>query len=178
MVGEGLTTKEIAFALSLSENTVDEHIKKAMVKLGAPNRMRAAALYRGTLPPGAASALSARQSDGPTYSLPYPRPHPQPVGGGISSVSADDISGPELATTMRLRDGGHIRFEGFPPSSTPPRRPSETDPDRDVQDRLKVVSRVLTIAGAITLILVAAPSLINGAEGIATWLRLTTQAQP
>jgi hypothetical protein len=79
---------------------------------------------------------------------------------------------------MRLRDGGHIPFEGFPPSPMPPRRPSETEPDRDVQDRLKVVSRVLTIAGAIALILVAAPSLINGAEHIATWLRLTIQAQP
>lgn len=178
MVGEGLTTKEIAFALSLSENTVDEHIKKAMIKLGAPNRKRAAALQRGTPAPRTVAVPTASLPDGAACSQPYPLPHPQPGGGGNSPVSPDVIFGPELATTMRLRDGGQTNFEGFPPLPIPPRRSSETEPARDVQDRLKVVSRVLTIAGAIALILVAAPALINGAEDIATWLRSTTQAQP
>ncbi len=178
MVGEGLTTKEIAFALSLSENTVDEHIKKAMTKLGAPNRMRAAAFHRGLQPPIVKSAPSAPQPEGPAYAQPYPQPSPPPVGGGIFPVSPHAISGPEFATTMRLRDGGQTRFEGFPPSPMPPRRLSETEPDPDVQDPLKIISRVFTIAGAIALILVAAPALINGAEHIATWLRLMTRAQP
>lgn len=177
MVGEGLTTKEIAFALGLSENTVDEHIKKAMTKLGAPNRMRASALHRSTKSPSAASVPTA-PPPAPADPRQYPQAHPQPVGGGISPVRLEDVSGPEVATTMLLRDGGHTRFEGFPPSPMPPRHLSETESDPDAQDRLRIVSRVLTIAGAIALILLAAPSLINGAEHIATWLRLTTHAQP
>lgn len=177
LVGEGLTTKEIAFALGLSENTVDEHIKKAMVKLGAPNRMRAAAIHRAAQASTAAPMLTAPQNSAERGRQSDPVPYPQPGGVGISPVNENGIFEPRVATTMLLRDGGDARFGGFPPLQMPPRQPSEAEPERDAQSRLKVVSRVLTIAGAIALILVAAPALINGAEHIATWLRLTTHAQ-
>jgi len=170
LVGEGLTTKEIAFALALSENTVDEHVKKAMTKLGAPNRMRAAALHRA-----AQALVTASMSIKPRAER---ATNPQLLGGGISPVSLDEISAPGMASTLLLRDGDYAPFKGFPPLPMPQRQPSEPESDRDVQDRLKIISKVLTIAGAIALILVATPALIDGAEHIATWLRITTHAQP
>lgn len=189
LVGEGLTTKEIAFALKLSENTVDEHVKKAMTKLGAPNRARAAALHRASKAPATPLAASPPSPPPPP---PPPAPatpppnapelsapgHPPSLGVGISPVGPTDVFEASHPATMLLRDSHQARFEGLALSPMPPRQSPETEPDRDVHDRLTIISKVLTISGAIVLILVAAPALVNGAEQIATWLRTMVQAQP
>ncbi len=41
LVKEGLATKQIASKLNLAEATVETYIKRARLKLGAPNRLTA-----------------------------------------------------------------------------------------------------------------------------------------
>ncbi len=171
LVGDGLTTKEIAFALSLSENTVDEHVKKAMAKLGAPNRMRAAAMHRTMRAPTLPQAPAAPEAAQP------PAPH-QPEGVGISPIYDSLHPAAPMATTMLLKDGDDAPFEGFPSLPMQPRQPKQPEQVQDAQDRLTIVWRVLSIASAIVLILVATPSLVSGAEQIAAWLRTTSKIHP
>lgn len=170
LVGEGLTTKEIAFALGLSDNTVDEHIKKAMFKLGAPNRVRAAALYRGALN-AAAQPLTAKIVDAQQSN------YPQWLGGGTHPVGPDDNLGASETSTLRLKDGERVPFEAQPPPSSPPGQPSEPEPGRDA-DLLTIMSKIIAIAGALALILTAAPGLVASAERIAAWLRSSANVHP
>lgn len=45
LIAEGLTNKEIAAALGMSEETVKTHIKKIMLKLNVDNRGKVIAWY-------------------------------------------------------------------------------------------------------------------------------------
>lgn len=170
LVGEGLTTKEIAFKLGLAETTVDEHIKKATVKLGAPNRARAAALHRAhaetvAISPGASAGRAGTQ-------------YPEPIRGEIFTVHPIPVFEAASRTTLLVSDGEHPPFEGLPPGPLQPRQTEQSEPAFAFQNHLKIIGLVLAIAVAIVLLLVAAPALIEGAENIARWLRLMRHRQP
>lgn len=50
LVAEGMTNKEIGQHLYVSTNTVNKHVGGVLIKLGARNRARAAAMYQQTQP--------------------------------------------------------------------------------------------------------------------------------
>jgi DNA-binding NarL/FixJ family response regulator len=49
MIGQGLTNKEIASQLNLSEQTVKNHVHRMLRKVGASDRLSAVEICRGTL---------------------------------------------------------------------------------------------------------------------------------
>ncbi len=49
MIGRGLTNKEIASELNLSEQTVKNHVHRMLRKVGASDRLSAVEICRGTL---------------------------------------------------------------------------------------------------------------------------------
>jgi predicted transcriptional regulator len=49
MIGQGLTNKEIASQLNLSEQTVKNHVHRMLRKVGASDRLTAVEICRGTL---------------------------------------------------------------------------------------------------------------------------------
>ncbi len=158
LVGEGLTTKEIAYALELSENTVDEHIKKAMAKLGAPTRQRAAAMLRSI-------QQSLRETD--------PQIPPQPLGVGTSQVDDYPTKTADPVPALSLHEPDRLPFEPEPLADKHQRpQPGEMHHD---QNNLNIIGRILVIAAAMALILLAMPSLIGGAERIAAFILATTK---
>ena len=60
LVGEGLSSKEIARRVGLSEETVKTHVRRAMTALGAPTRAAAVAMVFG--PGYAATPARPRRS--------------------------------------------------------------------------------------------------------------------
>lgn len=154
LVGDGLTTKEIAHELGRSQRTIDEHIEKAVAKLGAPSRQRAAAMLR-------------RHE---TSAVPAPKEDPYPVRGENSPVDGDAQPDAPPAATLRVSDGERLPFEGFPTIADPEPAALEDTADRLPVDRLRVISQILSIAGLLALVLLAVPALANGAQAIATYL--------
>lgn len=160
LVAEGLTTKEIAFELGVSNRTVDEHVEKAVAKLGAASRQRAAAiLRRSVLPPDPGA------------------PHPYPLRGEKTPVDQIDQNEPISSATQLLRDGERAPFEGFPSVNVPPAASSEPKQGGAVADRSRIILHVLAITVLLLLILLAMPALVDGAERLAGYVLRTIRPE-
>lgn len=154
LVAEGMTSKEIARSLGLSARTVDDHVEKARIKLGAPTRQRAAAIFR------------AQQA---VPSTPYQLRCEPPA------VDESAMPEPINAPTSGLNDSGAMPFGHFPAVATS--QPSSRIPEavHHPSSTLTVTMQILAIAAAIALIALASPQLIRGAEAIADFILKTTR---
>jgi len=160
-VSEGLTTKEIAYSLGLSPRTVDEHIEKAVAKLKAPNRQRAAAIYR-----------ASTSATPPLAEVPTPSPPPYPIRGEIfpveKSADADELNG----AVMMLRDGSRAVFNGFPAPTPASAETPITDEESGQTDLLMTLAKIAVTAAAVMLLLIALPVLSGGAQKLAVAVHL------
>lgn len=162
LVGEGLTTKEIAFQLGLSQRTIDEHIEKAVAKLRAPNRHRAAAILRR-------QADDAHSSTG--------QKHPYLIRVGINPVDQPYTIDASLSSTSRLEDGGKSLFEAFPEVEALETTASGGVEKDGSANHLTIMRQVLIIAVSLIVILIAMPSLVHGAEAIASFFLKSVQSR-
>lgn len=160
LVAEGLTTKEIAFELGVSNRTVDEHIEKAVAKLRAPSRQRAAAILR--------------RLTGPPDNI---DPHPYPIRGEIIPVDETDQIEPIPSTTLLLNDGERTPFEGFPTVDVPTAAASKETQGDAAANHFKIILNVLAITVLLLLILLAMPALIDGAERLAGYVLETVRPE-
>jgi DNA-binding CsgD family transcriptional regulator len=96
LVGEGMSSKEIAKALGLTPQTVDTYVKVSMARLGASNRREAARMLaaaeasrKSGSPPGELADPGSEgdqlASAGTTGWLSWVRP--PPVGGGFHDLT-------------------------------------------------------------------------------------------
>lgn len=76
LIGQNLTSKEIAARLGISPHTVDKRVKKALRKLGAPDRRQAARLVQQKQPHWQQTARGAQLS---ALSEVDSRPVPTPI---------------------------------------------------------------------------------------------------
>jgi DNA-binding CsgD family transcriptional regulator len=164
LVAEGMTSKEIARSLGLSARTVDDHVEKARVKLNAPTRQRAAAIFRAQRTAEEVAAASA--------STPY-QLRCEPL-----AVDELAIAGPIETSTPRLNDSGIAPFEAFPTIVTSqPTSLHSKAVHHAPSSALAIIKQILAIAAAITLIVLAYPQLVQGAEAISAFIRKTTSTE-
>jgi DNA-binding CsgD family transcriptional regulator len=161
LVAEGMTSKEIARSLGLSARTVDDHVEKARIKLDAPTRQRAAAIFRAQR---AVEEVVAAPESAP-YQI---RCEPQ-------AVDEPAIAGPTIASTQRLNDSGIVALEHFPAAVTsPPASLPSKALHHPPSSTLAIIMQILAIAAAIALIVLAYPQLVQGAEAISAFILKTT----
>ncbi|RZF63905.1 LuxR family transcriptional regulator [Sphingomonas populi] len=162
LVAKGMTSKEVARELSLSARTVDDHVERARIKLGAPTRHRAASLYRERPP-------EKELGDFPNP-VPYQlRREPLQVDECIAVEPIDD-------SASKLIDGGIVPFGNFPKLAELQLATPKPERNQDSQSSpSSIIMRVLAIAAALAVIVLAYPQLVEGAEVIAAFLRKSTR---
>jgi DNA-binding CsgD family transcriptional regulator len=195
LVAEGMTSKEIARELGISSHTVDDHVEKARIKLNAPTRLRAAALFRAQLATPAETIPQKQDVGDPSTHSEAARSDPTTNNSSledatIGSVWAPQRIGPEPAAvdekasaaptdspTPMVNDGGQVHFGHFPTIAQPQSVSARSKDSRhQPSSSLSTTMRILTIAAALALIVLAYPQLVQGAEVIAAFILKTTSS--
>jgi DNA-binding CsgD family transcriptional regulator len=160
LVAEGMTSKEIARSLGLSARTIDDHVEKARIKLNAPTRQRAAAIFRAQRIVDEDTAVSE--------STPY-RLRCEPP-----TVDESAIVAPTSAPAPKLNDGGIVPFGHFPNVAQSRTASLQSGAPHHPSSTLAVIMQIFAIAAAIALIVLAYPQLVKGAEAISAFILKTT----
>lgn len=155
LVGDGLSSEEIAHALGIAPGTVNGHIEQAVRKLGAPNRRRAA---RMLLDHEAAEAGHRPPEKIPVQILP--------------------LDGPQYSEPPITPDEGlvqDIERAAGTPAFVPPVSGGELE--YAMMRTLRTIATIMAIAVLAGLIILIIPTLVANAEWIANRIEPIQQSR-
>jgi DNA-binding CsgD family transcriptional regulator len=162
LVGQYMSSKEIARRLKISHHTVDQRLKRATFLLGVHSRSDAARILMREERHKTDDFLPSSIYDDLVYQA-----------TPLSEKSVSDMIGASLDTLNRSSDGAQYELheQQAPYFGASPRRPERTSfwsvlVEIDRENKLSAQSRVLVMVGIAVTAIIGFGALINIAEGL------------
>lgn len=155
LVATGLSSKEIAKAVSLRPSTVDTYMRQAIRFYGVANRVQAAQRYLSEVPPAPLSTL--RPQSLPLAPARDPSMLAEPYGqipGARSSEAVREVA---------------VEYQADAPLTAPPPPPTAGETD-DARSAFDTLIKIAAFTAALVIILSAAEPLGRGFETLAHFI--------